>query len=417
MTLMRKGKSSFFVACACIAAGMGGELHIYIPALGTIAMLDLVSYCVALPIICANWGRMGKYMRRSLCWAFAWMGAAMLANLLNFVNFRYWAKCVTIASSSWAIMAAAYLLLKNYPRGYLWYLVGTGIGGWISLYYFRNGSLEGFATQGEVGAYAGLDNLMEKQIYPNIARGILYGSVLPLFLWCAKFPVFGVLVATMVGGFWLLFHGGSRSSFGIFCAAAGAGFMVSYGAKAFKRMARHPTIMVALAGLALAVLFGGYKMMAKTGTLGEGERAKFESEFGVEGRGAIEGRAGLGHAVTDAVESWWIGKGWHLRNHSVMTNALACEGVVGFLFWVYFYLQVLWWVSKRMPYSGNNVTFIALMILSACWDVFGSPFGTRHKFFMLMTFIALCRDNPYYGVGTIFEHSMPISGRGLARRW
>ena len=44
-------------------------------------------------------------------------------------------------------------------------------------------------------------------------------------------------------------------------------------------------------------------------------------------------------------------------------------------------------------------------------------FGTRHKFFMLMTFIALCRDNPYYGVGTIFEHSMPISGRGLARRW
>lgn len=388
-----------------ILMGMGGELHLPVPGLGYVAMLDLASYGIAIPVICANWNRMGRHMRRSLLWAFGWMVAAMLSNLLHFVELRYWMKCVALASSSWAIMAAGYVLLRNYPAGYLWYLVGAGIGGWIALRYFRNGALEAFATNGEMNGYSGLDNLFEKQIYPSIARGIILGIVLPFFIRWKKFPIFVVIAATMFLGFWLLKNGGSRSSFGIFCAAAGAGFVVAYGTSVIRRVARQPAVMAIIAGVAAIVVFSSYKYMAQSGVIGENEREKYEQEF-VVGKGAMEGRAGLKRAFSNACESFGVGLGGHLRCHSVLGNSLACEGIVGFLFWVYFFLQVLWWTSKRMPYSGKYVTFIILMILGAIWDVLGSPFSTRHKFFMLMTFIALCRDNPYYGVGTLFDPRM-----------
>lgn len=393
------------------AMGMGGNLHVQVPSLGFVAMLDLLAYVIALPVLFMRWNQMGRFMRRSLYWALAWTSAAMLANMFNFVNMKYWFKCVTLASSSWTIMAVAYLVLRNYPRGYLWYLVGAGISGWIALHYFRNGSLEAYATRG-LGPNAGLENLMDKQVFPHIAKGMFWGCALPVVIWWKKFPGFVVICASVFAGFWLLINGGSRSSFGMFCAAAGAGFLVAYGTRAFRRVAKSPMLVVLLTGFGIAVLFGGYKMMAKGGTLGESEADKYENEFGEGSEGAVNGRAGFKYAIEDAWESCLLGRGWHLRNHSVMANALACEGIVGFLFWVYFYLQVLWWVSKRMPYSGKNVTFIALMILAAAWDVFGSPFGTRHKFFVLMTFIALCRDNPHYGVGTIFDEA--VLGK---RRW
>lgn len=394
-------------AILCVAAGMGGEMHLAVPSLGTIAMLDFVSYFIAVPILCANWSRMGKYMRRSIVWAFAWTLASMLANLFNFVEPKYWFKCVSLAASSWAIMATAYVLLRNYSRGYLWYLVGAGIGGWIALYHFRNGALEHFAMKGEGTQYSGLGSLIDKQVYPVVAKGILFGCILPFFLMWKKIPIFAVICATFFAGFWLLFNGGSRSGFGMYCAAASAGFAVAYGSKALRRLVKSPLMMCLLAGIALAALFGSYKYMASSGMMGEAEQNKYENEF-EEGEGAVAGRAGLVDAFQGALSSGGIGLGWHLRCHSVLGNSLACEGIVGFLFWIYFYLQVLWWASKRMPYSGKFTAFIVLMILTAAWDVFGSPFGTRHKFFVLMTFIALSRDSKYYGLGSLYDQKLEM---------
>ena len=401
-----------------IAVGLGGELHIYFPALGTIAMLDLISYAIALPIIVMKWSEMGRFMRRSLIWAFAWTGAAMLANLIHYQNLYYWVKCVSLASSSWAIMAASYLILRKDARIYLWYLVGAGLGGWISLYYFRNGALESFAAGGlEYFGAAGssTEKLMEKQIYPNVARGILYGFVLPFFIWWQKMPIFLVFVSVLTGGFWLLFHGGSRSSFGMFTAAAAVGFLVVYAKNFIRRLAKNPMVLLLMSIVGLAIVFGAYKYMAKSNMLGEGELNKYEYEFGSGSRGAIKGRAGFDHAVAEAFESYGIGEGAHLRHHSVISNALACEGFIGFLFWVYFYWQCFWFVRHRLPYSGKYAAFIFLMILAAGWDVFGSPFGTRHKFFVLMSFIAICQDRLDYGYNTVFM-DMPNRPR-LFRRY
>lgn len=394
-----------------IAGGMAGELHVYMQGYGTLPMLDLVSYFVAIPILCANWGRMGKFMRRFLVWAFAWTAATMLANIVHFYEMRYWMKCVSVVSSSWTIMAVAYIFLRNYPKGFLWYLVGAGLGGWLALHYFRNGALEAFIVQRtglDFGDSRGLgmDVLMEKQKYPYIVRGMLYGFVLPIFIWWRRPPVFLALCATVFAGFYLLFNGGSRSGFGIFCAAAGLGFCVSYGTRIFRRLTKSPVMVLIISVTALSVLFGGYKYLASSGMMGEGEAEKFENEFGEGGSGVINGRAGFKYAFQQMVRSGGVGLGADKRWHSVMANAMACEGLIGLLFWCYFLLQCFWFVCHRLPYSGRYASYIFLMVLTACWDVFGSPFAIRHKFFVLMALMALCRDNPYYGVGTIFDENM-----------
>ena len=407
-------KTSLVSNLLAFACGAAGELYVAIPGLGFLAMLDVVSYVIAPLVIISNWGRMGKSMRTSLIWAFAWTISAMLANFINFHDVRYWAKCVSVVSSSWAMIAAAYLLLRRDPSLYLWYLVGTGLGGWLGLYHFRNGAFVALAMHNDlVGDGSGLEGLVEKQIYPFVARGIVFGCVLPFFIMWRKLPVIFLLCGIVYGGFYLLLHGGSRSTFGTFVAAALVGFAVNYFTQVFRKVAKSPMLMMLLAMVGGALVFGGYKYMASSGKMGEGEKLKLEKEFGKEGSGAISGRAGFDYAIKDAFGSFGIGIGTHLRCHSVMANSLACEGLAGFFFWVFFYWQVFWFLRKRVPYTGRFSSCIFLMVLSACWDVFGSPFGGRHKFFVLMALIALSRDNPYYGAGTLYDEKYLRDRRNL----
>lgn len=385
-------------------------MHLNVTGAGTVAVFDLASYALAVPLLMMNWRRMGKFMRRSVLFGLAWMCAAMLANCVYYVEFRWWLKLTVVMASSWTIMVVAYVLLKNHPKLFMWYLVGTGIGGWIALYHFQNGALAAFAEK----AGGSVSDLMDKQVYPSVARGLLFGCVLPLFLWMKRFPIILMLGSVVAGGFYLLTHGGSRSNFGIFCAAAGAGFVAAYGKQMFRQIAKSKITMLLTVSVGIVILFTTYKVMVKTGAMGEGELDKYNSQFEEDNKeGAISGRAGVEYAVDCALTSGGIGLGGQLRCHSVMMNALACEGVVGFLFWVYFYWQLLWWVCARMPYSGRYTAFIALMMISAAWDALGSPFGTRHKFFVLMAFIAICRDNPYYGIGTLFD---PVLLKRMWRR-
>lgn len=414
MNLQRQPlRSRFWSVLVAFAMGMGGNLHLNLPGFGFVAMFDLAAYIFAIPILLFNWKVMGKAMRRTLIFSFAWTGAAMLANMFNFVEMRYWFKCVTIASSSWAIITCAYVMLRNCPTGYLWYLVGAGLSGWISLHYFRNGAYEAFATgKGiDLGVGSSTENLIDKQVYPFVAQGIIFGCVLPVFIWLRKLPGFFAAIGAMFAGFYLLFNGGSRSSFGAYCMAAVIGLLVLY-ANHFLIFLSKNRMSLTIGGLICGVLlFSSYKYMATNGILQEGEADKFENEFGKGKSDSTRSRTGFNQAIVDAYESGFLGKGWHLRNHSVMANSLACEGIAGFVFWIFFYWQILWFVSKRIPYSNKYATFIAIMVLLAAWDVFGSPFGTRHKFFVLMAFIALCKDYPDYGVGAVFDERVLVFRR------
>lgn len=398
---MRKKHDNLIGLLLGVGMGLGGQLFLPIPGLGFVAMLDFAAYCLAIPLLIMNWPRMGKHMHRSILWGLAWMCAAMLSNLLHFQEARYWLKCVVLASSSWTLMTIAYFVLKNHPTRFMWYMAGAGLGGWISLYYFRCGALEVQALAG--GATQGTDAFVEKQIYPLVAGGLFYGCVLPIVIMIRKFPLMLVWSAAVFQGFYLLLHGGSRSSFGVSCAGAAIGFAVAYTSALVKRLAKNPVLMIGVLAIGGSVLFGTYKYMASSGKMGEAEAAKLEDEFGEGGRGVVKGRSGFDRAWDDLVDSVGIGLGGHLRNHSTVANSMACDGVVGGLFWVFFYFQCFWFVCHRLPLSRRFATFLFLQVVAAGWNAFGSPFGGRHQYFVLLAFIALCRDDSNYGLGTIFD--------------
>lgn len=299
-------------------------------------------------------------------------------------------------------MTVTWWLLKGDARIYLWYLVGIAVGGVISLYHFQPGTVYSLAYRS--GRQA-VDVMVDKMRYPYYTRLILYGGILPLCLLWRKTPQWLVILATVGSGVYLLFHGGARSLFGVYIAAAMSGFGACYFQKTAIRLAKHTILLVGMAGLGAMLLYGLYAHWAKSGALGEGELNKFEQEEETameSGDSRLATRGKLGKTLEVIKEKPWGEGGTNLR-HSVISNSLNCEGFVGLAFWIYFLLCVLWFCKNRLAYSQRFSVFLMLAAIGTVWNVLGSPFGARHNYFALMAFISLCRDNPGYGAGTVFE--------------
>jgi len=389
-------KLSFLNYLLSFLMGLTGQLFVSVPGAGIMPMLDVVSYVIAIPLLILLWGKMGRFAHRTILWGIAWALASILANLLNYYTSWYFWKSVTVVSSGWILMVVAWWVLNKDASLFLIYLLGAGVGGFISLYYFQNGAYAVFANT---------EGLIEKQIYPFYARAIVYCGLLP-FCWFFRkhFPSF-VIVVTILAGVFLLFNGGSRSGFGIYLLSGGFGFLAVYCKRVVREICKNLFLTALLLLLGVGLVFFSYSRIVQEGALGEGERSKFEAEEGIKmdtGHGRVSARAGLEATWRTFKKQPW-GEGGTLRRHSVISNSWNCEGLVGLLFWVYFFWIVLWYIRKRMFYSGIFAVFIGLQIMIASWDVVGSPFGTRNIFFSLMIYIALCRDNPYYGKDTVFE--------------
>lgn len=413
MRFSRQQKLGFYKTCIGFGMGMAGQLYIQMPSMGIMPMLDIFSYTVAPVMVLALWPRMGRYMRRSILWGLAWSMAAIFANLVTYYEFRYALKSVVIVSSSWTIMTVVWWLLKEDARIYLWYMVGAAIGGFISLYHFQPGTVACMAMK--TGGRA-IDSLVEKERYPYYARLLLSGIILPLCILWRKVPSLLAIVGCVASGFYLLFHGGSRSMFGIYAMAGMVGFGVCYMRKTAICLAKHTTLVICLAGILAAVLFGLYAHLAKSGALGERELKKYESEEEVAvetGDSRLANRGRFGDTL-EVIKSKPWGEGGTNMRHSVISNSLNCEGFVGFAFWVYFFSCLLWFCKNRVVYSGTYSVFFMSGVIGAIWSVLGSPFGARAGYFTVMAFIALCRDNPMYGAGTVFYGpEMPIRREGL----
>lgn len=386
------------------AMGLGGQLYLHIPSLGVIPMLDLLAYALSVILLILQLPRMGRYAKRSVFWGLAWSGAAIFAGMMNFVDSRYFLKSVVIVSSSWAIMLVAWRVLKADARLYLFYLVGAGLGGYIGLYYFQPGTV----LARELGTgFKAIEVLMEKEKYPVISRAIFMAGFLPICMVWRKIPAIILAAFTMGCGFFLLLNGGSRSYFGFFLIASVGGFLVVTMPKIAMRMAKHTSIVIFVGVLGAVFVFGLYAHLAKSGALGEGEFKKYEAEEEVKmnsGEGRLSTRGSFMETWEVFKKQPWGEGGTNIR-HSVISNSMNCEGIVGLLFWVYFSCQVLWFLKNRMSMTNRYSFFLILQVMTCCWAMIGSPFGARHIYFVLMMFIAHCRDNPCYGLGTVFDVS------------
>lgn len=385
--------------------GMLGGLYLNVPGAGTVLMIEILGWGVAPFVLLTKWGGMGRYMRRSILWAFAWTAAAVFANALNFHDMRYFIKCVMIISSSWLTMAVAYLFLKKDGKLYLWFLAGGGIAALISLYHFQPGTI---AIVEESTGRAAVESLREKERFPYYVTFFFKGLILSTVLLVPKIPVLPIIGGCLFCGFYLLIHGGSRSSFGIYVATAMVAYGINYAKKMSRRMARNTIAVVVVGGLAMAVLFSVYKNMAMSGKLGDQEKKKYQDEYVYvkAGEGGLWGRGGFSATWQTFKRKPWGTGGCFIR-HSVISNSWNCEGLIGLLFWLYFFSQVLWFVKRRMMYTWKYSPFIFVTLVGMSFSAVASPFGARSGFFVLMTFIALCRDNPNYGRGTLFSPEMP----------
>lgn len=381
--------------------GLSSELYVTIPALGIMPMFDVFSYAVAPILIVIYWSRMGHYMRTALGWGFAWAIAALLAGITSDASMRDVIKQSVVVSSSWALMSVAWLVLRNGGKLYLVYLTGYSVGAYIGLYYFKQGVWQAIEL-----AHGGMDILevmVDKQRYPIIANLYFYGIVLSCLLLIRKFPTILVSIGCCYCGLFLLMNGGARSNFGFYMTAMLVSLITIVGRRSVKMVEKNKFLFVICGLVAVGLIFGLYKHMAQSGALGEVESRKYQAEF-IE-RSTTEsgllGRAGFSMALMDFCKRPW-GNGPHHGQHSVIMSAMAREGVIGLVLWIYFLVQILWFVQHRLFYAGRFAPFMTVMITTAAWACLGSPFGYRHTFFVLWAFITLCRDNPYYGTDDVF---------------
>lgn len=397
--------------CVAFMAGMCGQLYLTVPGAGVLPMFDIASYVLAGPMLVFVVSRMGKFSRRTLFWGFAWTGAAVVSNFLSGYPAWYQWKSITIVASSWTLMVTTWCIFKKDPRLFLFYLMGCGLGCAIGVHYFQNGAYLGFMEKN--GAKKAAEGLLDKQIYPNYARCLYFLVFIPIVYYLKKIPGFIVCVVSLSVGVWLLVAGGSRSNFGQYTAAALCGFAVISMPKVARAFFKNLWLSMPIALLCAAVIFTVYAHMAKTGALGEGEAKKYEAEqdFSEEtGENRLTTRGGFSDTWEVFKEKPW-GEGGALHRHSVISNSWNNDGVVGLLFWVYFYWLVIWFFKNKIAYSGRWSSFLALHSIGACWAVAGSPFGARHVFFGVMMFISLCRDDRYYGYGSLFDGDQ----RGMLR--
>ena len=399
--LFRHRRLTVFDLILGIGLGILGQLYLPMGSLGTIAILDILSYIIGPLLLMFYWGKMGPRVRMTIIMAGLWTMAAVFANIVNFVDMRYSLKSVVVVATSITLSVVSYSILRRDARLYLLYALGWALGCWIALYYFKPGT---WLFQEVKQGAAAIEVLMVKEIYPIKAYALFFSVFLIPVFFTRKIPGIFPIIGCFVAGFYLLYNGGSRSNFGICCATGLLGFGACYCKDALIRALRSKFSMYLIVIAAVAVIFLVYKYMAASGTLGEGEYQKYMHEFRYSqtGEGGFIGRGGYYLTLISFLHSPWGAGGTNIR-HSVLSNSWNCEGLMGLIFWLFFFKQCFWFLRSRLIYTGTFSCFIGIVLVNACWAALGSPFGARNIYFSLLTFIALCQDNVMYGYGTVFE--------------
>lgn len=407
--IYRHRQMSFALAMMAFLMGLSQRLFIHFPALGTMPMFDIVCYALAPWSLVWVLPKMGKSAKWMFFFAVLWTCGAMIANWVNFEDPKTWWKHVVVASSSWTQLLIAWWVLKKHPRCYLHYMVGWALGGFIGMYYFKQGVY--LAMEFNQGISA-IEAMIDKQKYPPIAFAILFMSCLVPTIYIKKFPEFFSIVGAFIAGLFVLLNGGSRSTFGMFAAAGCVGALVAYGGRIARNLSRRGAMFYVLMGVGIMLIFGTYVGLAKSGAMGQREKDKYEEQYGEFGAGqdyerGLWARAGFEATFWTFLENPW-GTGGNLKRHSVLANSWNCEGLPGLVFWLVFLYQTLWFAQKHLLQSGRYCIFLTALIAFADWECLGSPFGGRGVYFTLLALIVLVRDNPNYGRGILFNED----GRG-----
>lgn len=319
----------------------------------------------------------------------------------------------------WACIVVLYPMLRKNPDDLKWLLLGFAISGVISIFIFQPGS-----------AYVGAinDRLSLQESVMGYAlfwtNQINTWAQLPIKMSYLSIPVaYSICVPAAMSFYALISTASGRSAFlvGMFGVV-----LMCLGGKSYRALSR---IRKNFTLIAVVILIGGlvfayaYKFSAKTGLLGEAAQTKYETQVESKGRGEgllamiMGGRLeffigataclqhpllGCGPKAEDKEglinyffekygtyedleslamqEQMRIAKGQLYRNipaHSHIIVFWLWYGIVGAILWTYILCVMLKTLKNYMTAIPQWFGYFALILPSATWAVFFSPFGDR----------------------------------------
>jgi len=387
--LMTGARSKWFLLLALLG-GVGSSLFVPTP-FGRVAMFDLASYVLAPILFVMNSRRYTRVERRLLFLAFLWFLGTCYSNWWREEPLDVALKGDAIVFNVFCMLTVGIAMLRRSMHSFLWFSVGYGLGSVVALYVFQNGAYLWYAeSAGYSGGGGGIqDYLVEKQVYPLYAQAIFLSVLFPLRT-LKLIPWFLVSVGCAVMAFLLLFHGGSRSSFGTYFLIMAVVLGYAYFRSVVRAILRNAVIFLVCALFVSAAAFKTYSYLAQHGSLGEAEYEKYVAEIQDSDSGVLGSRDDLIRAWPFLKRHPFVGAGssaidrWNyivdsidfrIPGHSVLVGAWTQNGILGLIFWTYAICMIINFVKQRMIGFGDWFPFLAFVMASMVWNILFSPFG------------------------------------------
>ena len=389
-------------------AGLGSNLFVETP-FGRAAMFDLACYVFGPMLFMFYYKTFTKVERRVLIFAVLWLFGTIYSNWWRQEPFEVALKGNAIVFNVWCMIVVGIWLLKKDYRTWLWFIVGNGISGVISLYYFQNGALLAYAERSGFLGTGGMQSfLVDKQVYPMYLKSVIYSVLFPLVA-LFGLPWITVISVIIFAAFFVLINGGSRSSFG--SNLLSSFFFIGYAY--FKRITKtfiDNFVLLCMAGIiVVSIIFSIYKNLAIQGKLGQEEYDKFYSEM-------VDSEAGVLGSRDDIMRAWpflsrhpIVGAGsssldrWgyieddiKLPGHSALVGAWVQNGIFGLVFWGYVLWMIMVFVQKRVMSLQLYAPFTVMKTVSMVWAILFSPFGGyRGEVSFLIALCAVAQDEQW----------------------
>ncbi len=356
------------------------------------------------------------FLTMASCWISGWYNKSGLIDTV---------KCFATIYGVFAGVTVMYPLLRYRPDSLKWFLFGVAISGVISIFIFQSGSAH-------TGAMGDGTEFTRKNLQESVMGYSLFWVSqvntwvnLPIQMHYLSVPlIYSVGAPFSCAVYSLLSTSSGRSAFLVMAYSA---VLLVIGGKSVKSLSvirkKFLTIFVMLcvAGLVFAT---AYKYTARTGLLGEAAQQKYERQLAKYGKGGgsllqmiISGRVeffigaaaclkhpilGCGPKAMDKegiVREYYVKYGtpeeldnyektqaWNaslgiyyhkIPGHSHIISFWLWFGIMGGMLWVYILLLCIRTLKNYMSAIPQWFGYFALLLPTAIWAIFFSPFGDR----------------------------------------
>jgi hypothetical protein len=405
-----------------VAFLVGLTSMLQVKVIGYFGMVELFFVALAPWYLYTRWRTLlSGRLRPFIFLALAWLWSALLTDLVRGtalgdmlrgnVSIVLWIAC----------LICQYVMLRGRPEAIKWYTLGLACSFFISLYYFRPGSLVWLA---DLRGTSAADETNWQSAYANVANAAMAAALLFGF---RRYP--RQLTVALVLYALLCLVLGSR---GLFVIHMLAGAMTFYFYRERQRAQQRASVsppsllkrlrLLALMGTLAVLAMFGYVMASSRGWLGAVEQVRYqqqsEANIGVLsarydsicGALAIIDSPLIGHGswaedtagyrarglaligLPPAAAAGRLMQGGPIPGHSHIITAWVFHGVLGGLYWVFVLGFLIRYMVRYLPGPPEYLPYILISVISLSWNILASPFGQRPATAASLVFLIVCAE-------------------------